>query len=340
MRSRKGVKVMGRGRIGAAVLALAALIASSGAWGQSAGLPAECRAPLVRECRDSANRQACLRRVVQTLPDTCRKAVSDRQAALAPALGTGFREIAFGSDPRQRLDYALPPGAKGRAPVLLFVHGGGWSIGDKRHRVQPKATHFLAQGWAFASTNYRLVPDATVENQAADVAAAISLLRQQPGVDPDRIVLMGHSAGAHLVALVGSDGRYLQAAGVPLSAVRGVVALDGAGYDIARQMAEPRNRVEGAYRQAFGTEPKRQQALSPIAHAEAPNVGNWLILPVAHRGDSTTQSEALAAALRKGGAKAEVKPQQGKTHMTLNRDLGTVGDPATTVVDEFLRSLR
>ena len=95
-----------------------------------------------------------------------------------------------------------------RAPLVIFVHGGGWKRGDKNNATgQHKARHYVRQGYAFASINYRLVPDATVEQQAADVASAVAYLRgnaQRLGIDAKLIVLMGHSAGAHLVALVGT----------------------------------------------------------------------------------------------------------------------------------------
>ena len=332
---------MSRARVGAALLALAAVIASPGAFAKRAPLPAECRQPLIAQCAGNAaeQRRACLRRVVQTLPDSCRRAVSDAQAARAPALAANTRLLSFGADARQKLDL-VPAAGTAKAPLLLFVHGGGWSMGDKRHRAEPKAAHFTRQGWAFASTNYRLVPQVTVEQQAADVAAAIALLRRQPEVDPDRIVIMGHSAGAHLVALLGTDPAYLRAAGVPLAAVRGVIALDGAGYDVPTQIDEPRNQVRAIYAKAFGRDPVRQAKLSPTLQAAAPNVARWLILPVASRDDSTEQSESLAAALRRAGVSAEVRPQPGKTHMTLNRDLGAPGDESTAVVDRFLASLR
>ena len=74
--------------------------------------------------------------------------------------------------------------------------------------------HYPGQGYAFASINYRLVPAATVEEQASDVANAVKALIDRAGsvgVDRRRIVLMGHSAGAQLVALVGTDERYLRA---------------------------------------------------------------------------------------------------------------------------------
>jgi arylformamidase len=333
---------LSRTGLGLAMLSGAALVAGHGAAAQRIGrLPAECVTPKLRLCMVMGEglRRECILAAMREMPDSCRKTISDRAAARVSALPPGWREDSFGSDPRQKVDWVRPAGT-GKAPLLLFVHGGGWSIGDKRQGAAQKGAHFAGRGWAYASTNYRLVPQATVEQQAADVATAIAFLRRQPGIDPDRVVLMGHSAGAHLAALVAADPSYLAAAGVPMSAVRGVVLLDGAGYDVARQMAEPRNRVQAIYTQAFGTDPARQAALSPTRHAAAPNAANWLILPVASRADSTAQSEALARALRAGGSKAEVVPQAGKTHMTLNRELGTPGDPSTAVVDAFLARLR
>ncbi|XUM24396.1 alpha/beta hydrolase fold domain-containing protein [Bradyrhizobium oligotrophicum S58] len=86
----------------------------------------------------------------------------------------------------------------------MFVHGGGWKRGDKRNATgAAKIEHLLAQGYAFALIDYRLVPAATVEQQAADVAAAVAWLRKNAGrlgIDPSRLVLMGHSAGAHHVS--------------------------------------------------------------------------------------------------------------------------------------------
>jgi acetyl esterase/lipase len=312
------------------------------ALAQQLRLPEECRKEIVQLCRGAQGGfRECIRGALPKLSDPCRKAIGERagqQSAVAP----GTAEHAYGADPKQRLDLVRPESG-GRAPVLLFVHGGGWSIGDKRHAAAPKARHFTAEGWAFGSANYRLVPQATVEQQAADIASAVAWLRanaESHGLDPDRIVLMGHSAGAHLVALVGTDPRYLQEAGVPMGAVRGVILLDGAGYDVSKQMAAPRNPVLPMFEDAFGKDPARQRALSPTLHAAAPNVASWLILPVASRQDSQAQSNALAAGLKAAGANAEVVPVPEATHMTLNRELGSDGDFATEQVDRFLASLR
>lgn len=253
----------------------------------------------------------------------------------------GAIEASYGPDPNQRFDYYAPAGDM-RPPLVLFIHGGGWSRGDKRHATGAKAAHFTAKGYAFASLNYRLVPQVTVEQQAADVAAAIALLRgsaMRSNHDGERIVLMGHSAGAHLAALVATDPSYLAAAGVPLSSIKGVILLDGAGYDIPAQMGGRRNLVSGMYDAAFGTDPARQRALSPTHHAAAPNAANWLILPIERRADSIAQSRALAAALNKAGARATVAPVPGESHGSLNKGLGEAGDFATSKIDAFLEPL-
>lgn len=319
----------------------ASVIAGAGVAQQRERLPAECRQEIAELCRGAEGGfRACIRSALPKLSDTCRKAIGERGASAPPPAGT--RELAYGADPKQRLDLLVPANAT-RAPLILFVHGGGWSIGDKRSGAGVKAAHYTAQGWAFASVNYRLVPTATVEQQAADIASAIAFARAhaaEQGLDPERIVLMGHSAGAHLAALIGTDPRYLRDADVPMRAVRGVILLDGAGYAIADQMARPGNPVSAMYEAAFGPTKARQDALSPTLHAAAPNVAHWLILPVDRRDDSKAQSAGLATALRLAGASATVVPVPGESHGSLNKGLGEEGDFATGQVDHFLAASR
>lgn len=305
-------------------------------------LPAECRGEILALCRgvEGGFRQ-CIMTALPKLSDPCRKAIGERAAAKSPP-APGMREFAYGVDPKQKLDLVQPAGVS-RAPVLLFVHGGGWSIGDKRHAAADKARWANSRGWAFASANYRLVPQATVEQQAADVASAIAWLRASAaaqGLDRDRIVLIGHSAGAHLAALVGTDPQYLKAAGVPLGAIKGVVLLDGAGYDVPTQTSAEMNIVRPMYEAAFGKDPKRQAALSPTRHAAAPNVTRWLILPIERRQDSQAQSKGLAEALNRAGASPTVVAVPGESHGSLNKGLGETGDFATEQLEGFLAGAR
>ena len=326
----------------ALVATLGATMLGGVALAQRERLPGECRQEIMELCRGHGGGfRQCIRSAMPKLSDPCRKAIGERMGTggVAPAAGTV--EHAYGADPKQRLDLVKPIGTS-RAPVLLFIHGGGWSIGDKAHAAGNKARWANSNGWAFASANYQLVPQATVEQQAADVASAIAWLRAhaaKEGLDPDRIVLMGHSAGAHLAALVGTDPQFLKAAKVPLRAIQGVVLLDGAGYDVAAQANAPRNLVRPMYDAAFGTDPKRQAALSPTRHAAAPNVSRWLILPVERHQDSQAQSKVLADALNGAGASASVVAVPGESHGSLNKGLGEAGDFATEQVGQFLADL-
>lgn len=264
-------------------------------------------------------------------------AIAQQRASSAPAAKT----IAFGSDPLQQLDFYASPAGRG-APVVVFVHGGGWKRGDKSMmRGSDKLTRWRSKGYAVASVNYRLVPRARVEDQAADVAASVALLRRQAaqlGIDANRIALVGHSAGAHLVALVGTDPQWLRGAGLGFDAVRGVLPLDGAGYDVPAQMGENARLMGDTYEQAFGTDPARQRALSPTHHAAAPNAPDFLIMHV-ERADAKQQSDGLAAELRRARTPVAVQAISGRGlrgHMEINRKLGDPAYPATPIVDAWL----
>lgn len=312
-------------------------------------LPTECRQEVVQLC--GINRDAmrgCLREKYSQLSENCQSELRAMMAqrgegGAATARATGGTELAYGTHELQKLDFWRGP--QDKAPLVIFVHGGGWKRGDKNNATgQSKAPHYRAQGYAFASINYRLVPDATVEQQASDVAAAIAYLRSNArrlGIDPDRIVLMGHSAGAHLSALVGTDPVYLQKAGLPLSALKGVIPLDGAAYDVPAQMKDGAAIMQDTYKQAFGLDPDRQKALSPYWHAPSPNAPAFLILHV-DREDGARQSAALADALRRNGTAVKLQAFEGKGlrgHMEINRKLGDTDYPATAVVDAWLKEV-
>ncbi len=282
---------------------------------------------------------------------SCALVLSTSAAIAVPALSEtpqdrrrgdeeAMQRLSYGEDRLQRMLYW--PGPAPDAPLVVFVHGGGWSRGDMRMMEDSdKLEHWQSLGYAVASVNYRLVPEATVEQQAADVAAALAHLKSNSrrlGFDAGRIALTGHSAGAHLVALVGTDPQYLRAAGLSFADLRGVLPLDGACYDVPRQIAEGGDFMRDTYVDAFGTDPARQRALSPTLHAGGPNAPDFLILHV-QRDDGRAQSEALGAALEAAGTRAQVQEFAGRGlrgHMQINRQLGDPDYPATAVVDAWL----
>ncbi len=235
-----------------------------------------------------------------------------------------------GADPRRlSLDLATPDGAAG-APLVVFVHGGGWRLGDKRTGAAGKAEAFVARGIAFASVNYRLHPNADPGEMAEDVAAAVAFLRANAaryGLDPDRIALMGHSAGAHLAALVACDQGALAAAGAPPASIRAVILLDGAGYDVARQAAEGRNAR--LYREVFGDDPDDLARWSPVVRARAATGLSAFLIAHTARADATVQARLLAAAVADGGGSAETLLAAGESHRSINRGFGEPDDATT-----------
>jgi len=255
----------------------------------------------------------------------------------------GSETIFYGRDPLQSLDVWRAKDAKGPAPLVVFVHGGGWKRGSKDNATgRFKAEHYPGRGYAFASIDYRLVPASAVEQQAEDVAMAVKALvgdAERLGIDRRRIVLMGHSAGAHLVALVGTDESYLKSVGLSFADIAGVIPIDGAAYDVPAQMKDGPPIMQKTYSQAFGSDPARQAKLSPTLHAAAPNAPAFLLLYV-QRPDGVRQAKALGAALAAGGSRVEHGsfPGEGlQGHAEINRRLGDTSYAPTGTVDAWLK---
>ncbi|HRH19651.1 MAG TPA: alpha/beta hydrolase [Brevundimonas sp.] len=242
--------------------------------------------------------------------------------------------LTYGPAPLQALDVYDNPGATG--PVLAFVHGGGWAHGDKSmvNRLPDYAERY---GLTLVSIGYRLVPEVSAREQAEDVAAAVATIRRTLPGRP--IVLVGHSAGAHLVALVGVDPAYLGNHGLAPSDLAAVIPLDGAGYDATEpRRAGPVGRwLEQTYEAAFGDQ---RAELSPILRigpgwAYPP----FLIFHIASRDDAARQSRRLAEALTAAGGQAEVVVAPGDTHRDINVEFGQAGDAEGERAAAFIRSL-
>jgi len=225
--------------------------------------------------------------------------------------------ISTGPDPQQAYD--LYSGGPDTGPVLAFIHGGGWSRGE-RGMVHGLPEYARRHGLTFASIGYRLVPQVTPREQAQDVAAAVAgLKRTHPGRP---LFLIGHSAGAHLAALVGVDPVYLAGQGLQPSDLAGVILLDGAGYDATGDRG---GRLLGdLYSAAFGDQAAELSPTLLIRPGAA--YPPYLIFHIASRADSKRQSEALAAALIRAGGRAEVIAAPGDSHRDINVDFGEAGD--------------
>ena len=244
------------------------------------------------------------------------------------------------NDKLQSLDVYAP--AQGNdLPVIVWIHGGGWKEGDKAGSgVQKKPQAFADRGFVFVSVNYRLLPAVALDDMMGDVAKSIRWVRdhaREHRGNPDAIVVMGHSAGAHLAALVCTDDRYLQAEGVPFRALKACVPIDVSAYDIPKRIRDVDDGISANFRKVFGEEEQRQRAFSPITYVRS-NAGipPFLILHVASRADTKAQAQWLADALAKAGVAAGVIAAEGKTHGTIGSDLGKDGDAPTQELWKFL----
>jgi acetyl esterase/lipase len=250
---------------------------------------------------------------------------------------------------RQVLDIYAPDGAKS-LPVVFWIHGGGWQTGDKSD-VQIKPRVFTERGFVFVSTNYRLVPAVEMGVLIRDVAKALGWVHKNiaaHGGDPNRIFVMGHSAGAQLAALLCIDDRYLKAESVPFSALKGCVPVDGDTYDIPAiiVIAELRQTVHGlpqptfGHRVKFGNDPKKHVDFSAVTHvAKGKGIPPFLILHVSGHPDVTAQARRLGNVLKEADVPVTVFGAPETTHSKLNANLGQPDDPATAELFKFLEPL-
>jgi acetyl esterase/lipase len=245
---------------------------------------------------------------------------------------------------RQTLDVYAPAGANRRS-IVFWIHGGGWVRGDKSE-AKSKPAAFVAANHLFIAINYRFVPNVAIKDIAGDVAKALRWTHQNAarfGGDPNSIFVMGHSAGAQLAALVCIDERFLKAEGLSLQMVKGCVPLDGDTYDVATQVkmveAAQQKPYFDSHRRKFGHEAALED-LSAVNHVTRDKgIPPFLIIHIADYPESRTglQSHLLATRLiHHGGVSATVLSVPGKTHVTLDADLGSPGDDTTTAILRFM----
>ncbi len=253
-----------------------------------------------------------------------------------PSWARTIEDLPYGNDRRQRMDVYLPAQPTA-APVILMVHGGAWRIGNKTMGkvTRNKVARWVDKGFIFVSINYRLLPEANPLEQADDVARALAAAQAAApgwGGDPKRFILMGHSAGAHLVALLNAAPARATALGA--QPWLGTVALDSAVMDVTPVM---RARHMRFYDEAFGSDPKFWAAASPQQQWTA-GVPPLLAVCSTQRPDRPcAAAERLSRHASGLGSRVEVLGQD-RTHAQINDELGLPG-PYTDAVETFLKSL-
>ena len=245
------------------------------------------------------------------------------------------RDVAYGSDPQQRFDVYIPAGAHD-APVILMVHGGGWQRGDKsmNNVVQNKLDRWVPRGFVLISVDYPMLPATDPVQQARSVAQALAYAQRHAaewGGDPRKFILMGHSAGAHLVSLISAEPSMAISAGA--QPWLGTVALDSAAFNVATIM---RGRHAPLYDRAFGNDPAFWDAASPIIQLHA-KTAPFLAVCSSQRKESCAQAQAFVDKARGYGTQARVLPEN-LSHEQINETLGEPSD-YTAQVEAFMASL-
>lgn len=268
-------------------------------------------------------------------PSACAGTATEKTTAV-------YRTVAGVAPNLLSLDVYKPVRAAGcgPAPVVIYAHGGGYRQGDKAYQIGDKARLFNGEGWAFVSINYRLSPDPVeltnpdrvkypIHQQ--DAAAAIAWVVRNAAaydIDPSRVALLGHSAGAHLVALLSTDPQFLSAEGLSLAGLRCTAPLDVEIYDLPSALAQGGNDV--VWINAFGTDPAVHAQASPIRHvlAQRAHPAHWVVT----RGTPypLQQTQAYVDALKAAGKSAEAFNAAPYTHEEINAAVGLSGETVIT----------
>lgn len=238
------------------------------------------------------------------------------------------------------LDLYAPSNHCEPMPIVIWVHGGAWAIGDKGNGMQDKVSLINGQGWLLVSVNYRLSPEvASVDpnrvmypDHPRDVASAIAWVRShgaEYGGDVTRIALLGHSSGAHLVALVATDASFLEAEGEGVGSLACVGSFDTEAYDVPRALSSASDQQRMILENAFGTDPAVQREASPIEHVRANDIPPFIL---ATRGEPSRKAmqESFRAALSDAGVEASVIDASGLSHEEVSDRIGATGDEVMT----------
>ncbi len=243
-----------------------------------------------------------------------------------------YRDIAYGSYPLQKLDVYVPESVnKNKSlPVLVFIHGGAWKVGDKKNHSE-KGAFYVSRDIVFVSVNYRLAPQDMHPAQARDVASSLKWVADNIaayGGDRNNIHLSGHSAGAHIAALVATDPQYLETEQLTLDVIKSVFPVDTASFDLTSKMELGARFIGRAIKQSFGTEKETLEQASPIYQIikyPERNYPKFVVFVTSRRPEAVRQTAELSNALKKAGAKSEYYIIKNVSHKEMGSAIANEG---------------
>lgn len=273
-----------------------------------------------------------------------RAPMAERLVRFSSATRPDIADVSYGSHRLETYDVfraGQPAGISGPAPVIVMVHGGAWCIGDKATSkvVNAKLARWQPRGFLFISVNYPMINDGyDAYAQSEEIAKAVAHIQAHAGEwggDPQRIVLMGHSAGAHLVSMVGADSGLRRRFGI--GPILGVVSLDSGTLDAVAKMQHLLPMMETVHREAFGTTEQQWLRASPYHYLSRDSLPWFGVCSTTRPDDPCSEARAYVAQSRAQGLRAEVVPEQ-LSHGSINSELGKPG-AYTQAVERFMAGL-
>jgi acetyl esterase/lipase len=243
----------------------------------------------------------------------CAAAVDAQSSKVTVVKDLDYIANADYADGKDRLDLYIPQGVA-NAPVIFSIHGGALSIGDRSEETFV-GQRFAAAGYLTVVTSYRLSPQVAHPAHIQDAAAAFAWAKRnvkQHGGDPERIIVIGHSAGAYLAMLLATDARYLAAHKLTPRDIKGLVPVSGFFWVDKPGVAPDRPKY------VWGADPKVWAEASPARYLRADLPPVLLIDTDGDEDWRQQQNLDMAAALRSAGVKDVTKRQvKGRTHMSV-----------------------
>lgn len=239
---------------------------------------------------------------------------------------------------KHRLDLFLPQG-KEKAPVVMWIHGGAWKLGDKA-MFAGLGRRFAEDGVGMAAINYRLTPQVKHPEHVKDCARAFAWLLANVaahGGNPDRLFVMGQSAGGHLSSLLALDRRYLDDLKVPAGAIKGAIPMSGV-YEIPA-LEKARAGLLGVFPDVFGSDPDACRQASPLTHVKNSSAP-MLVVTEAKDTFAVRASMGLfrAAFAREGVKGVEFVDAEDRDHISIVVRMFGKEDPVRARILEFVRS--
>ena len=228
---------------------------------------------------------------------------------------------------KHKLDLFLPKGKK-NFPVLFFVHGGSWTSGDRK-MYGNMGTVFTKHGLGVVVISYRLSPAITHPEHIVDVARAFDWTVKnisKYGGNTDEIFVSGHSAGAHLVSLLATNGTYLKAHNLTAKNIKGVIPISGI-YMVP----------EGVMTNVVGKSPGAALSASPTQHVTGKEPPMLVLYADQDFGGCGAMSKVFVEKLTNAKVSATIEEITGRTHVSImSRILSSDADPASQLMLTFI----